>query len=149
MPSGPEPLPAASMLNMGEPSAQSGILQDVLGPQAGVTWRWTNQHPRFRVWLDPHQKWDFVVRFTLPDAVLKAVGPVTLRMVVNDRQFDTRQYDHDQAYAYSKSIPPEMLGSKDSAIIGLDIDPVYVSPADGMKLGVLLEEIGLAPTPVK
>jgi hypothetical protein len=42
-----------------------------------------------------------------------------------------------------------MLASKDSAIIGLDIDPVYVSPADGMKLGILLEEIGLAPTPVK
>ncbi len=149
MPSGPEPLPAASMLSMDGPSAQGAIIQDVLGPQAGVSWRWTNQHPRFRVWLDPRQKWDFVVRFTLPDAVLKAVGPVTLRMMVNDQQLDSRKYDHDREYAYSKSIPPEMLGSKDSAIIGIDIDPVYVAPADGMKLGILLEEIGLTPTPAK
>jgi hypothetical protein len=149
MPSGPEPLPAASMLNMGEPSAQGGIIQDVLGPQAGVTWRWTNQHPRFRVWLDPQQKWDFVVRFTLPGAVLKAVGPVTLHMMVNEQELDTRKYDRDQDYRYSKPIPPQMLGSKDSAILGIDIDPIYVAPADGMKLGILLEEIGLTPSPVK
>lgn len=149
MPPGPEPLPASSLINMGDGTAGTGILKDVLGPQAGVNWRWTNQHPRFRVWFDPARRWEFVARFTVPGVVLKAVGPLTLRMTVNDRELDVRKLDHDQDYSYSKLVPPELLGSDDSAILGIDIDPIYVSKGDGMKLGVLIQEIGLAPLPVK
>ena len=147
MPPGPEPLPAANLLEMGDPSAQSGILGDVLGPQSGVTWRWTNQHPRFRVWFDPTRRWDFVARFTVPGAVLNAVGPLTLRFLVNGRELEVRKFDKDQDYAVSKPVPAEILAGAETATLGFDVDPVLVSKGDGVKLGVLIQEIGLAPSP--
>ena len=130
-------------------SAQAGILKDVLGAQVGVTWRWTNQNPRFKVWLDPSQRWEFVCRFTVPGVALKSVGPVTLRFIVNDKILDTRQYSRDEEYNVAKPVPAEMMGGGDTAVVGLDIDPVYVAQADGMKLGVLLSQIGLAPLPTR
>ena len=73
------------------------------------------------------------------------VGPLTVRLVVNDHVLDARKFGEDGEYRYSRPIPPDWLGKGDSAEVGLDIDPVFVSPGDGVKLGVLLMEIGLKP----
>lgn len=149
MPTGADPLPGANLLDLSDPSAQAGVLKDVLGVQAGATWRWTNQNPRFKVWLDPSQRWEFVCRFTVPGVVLKSVGPVTVRFIVNDKILDTRKYSRDEEYNVAKLVPAEIVGGAETAVVGLDIDPVYVAQADGMKLGVLLSQIGLAPLPTR
>jgi hypothetical protein len=145
MPAGPEPLLGPAIARMSDLSVDAAIVKDVLKADPGSAWRWTNQNPRLKVWFHTGERQNFHLRFTLAGVVLKKIGPVTIRMIVNGQALDSRRFDKEQEYEYSKPVPPAMLGAEDSAIVGLDIDPVYVSAGDGMKLGVLLQEIGLKP----
>jgi hypothetical protein len=142
MPKGADPLPGPSLVHIGGPMVDSAIVRDVLGAEQSASWRWTNQHPRLKIWFHPGQPSLFYLRFTLAGVVLKQTGPVTLRMIVNDQVLDTRTFDKEREYVYSKPLPPGIAGSGDSAVVGLDIDPVYISERDGAKLGVLLQDIG-------
>jgi hypothetical protein len=145
MPAGPEPLLGPTIARMSDLSVDAAIVKDVLKADPGATWRWTNQNPRVKVWFHPGEPQSFQLRFTLAGVVLKKIGALTIRMVVNGRTLDSQRFDREQEYEYSKPVPKAMLGVEDSAIVGLDIYPIYVSAGDGMKLGVLLEEIGLKP----
>lgn len=145
MPSGPEPLLGPATVRMSDLAVDSSIVKDVLQADPGSAWRWTNQNPRVRIWFDRSKPQVFYLRFTLAGVILKQVGPLTIRMIVNDKVLDTRRFEKEQHYEYSNPVPAAALGVEDNAILGLDIDPVYVSPRDGVKLGVLLEEIGLKP----
>lgn len=143
MPKGPDPLPGASLVHVGDALTDAAIVREVLGGEPGSSWRWTNQHPRLKIWFHPEQSSTFYLRFTVAGVVLKETGPLTIRMIVNDQVLDTRTFDKEREYEYSKPVPAAMLGSNDSAVVGFDIDPIYVSERDGMKLGVLLQDIGL------
>ena len=145
MPSGPEPLLGPTLARMSDLSVDAAIVKDVLKADPGSAWRWTNQNPRVKVWFQPGEPQSFYLRFTLAGVILKKAGPLTIRMIVNDKPLDVLRFDKEQEYEYSRPVPASMLGAEDSAVVGLDIDPIYVSPGDAMKLGVLLEEIGLKP----
>ncbi len=142
MPLGPDPLAGVSLVHVGDPKADAAIVSDVLGGEQGSSWRWTNQHPRFKVWFHAGKPAVFYLRFTLAGVILKQTGPLTIRMVVNDQVLETKIFDKEREFEYSKAVPAALLGSGDNAVVGLDIDPIYVSERDGMKLGVLLQDIG-------
>lgn len=142
MPAGPEPAPFGSSVRMDEPTADTNIVQDVLGAEQGASWRWTNQHPRFRIWTTRVEGQTLYVKFTLPGVVLKETGPITIGFLVNDHVLATKSFGIEQRYQYSVPVPPAILKANEPAVVGLDLDRVYVSKTDGMKLGVLIEEIG-------
>ena len=145
MPTGEEPLAGTGMIVISEMRANTGVVSDVLGADPGNMWRWTNQHPRLRVWVHPSEALNFYVKFTIAGDVLKKVGPQTVRMIVNGQVLDTRTIGTEGEQIFTKRVPPEMLGTNNEVVAGLDIDPVLIASQDGMKLGVLLQEIGLKP----
>jgi hypothetical protein len=143
MPTGEEPPGGTNTVVISDRNVNMAVVRDVLGGDPGSPWRWTNQHPRLRVWIQPGDRVNFYVRFTIAGDVVKKVGPQTIRMMVDEQVLDTKTFGTEGEQEYQKPVPPAMLGDRREIIVGMDIDPVFIAPADGMKLGVLLQEIGL------
>ncbi len=143
MPSGADPLPATTFLKMSDDAADLGIVQDILHAEPGSSWRWTGQHPSVKVWVDGLQGWNLHVRFTFAGVIRKQVGPITIRFFVNNHELGSQRFDREQQYEYVKAVPAALLKPGIANVIALDLDRVYVSPKDGVKLGILLQEIGL------
>jgi hypothetical protein len=142
MPRGNDPGYDSLLAEMSDGSADSYVVSDMLGRADGAEWRWTNQHPRFRMSPEPDMRWRFYATFTVPGVVLRRVGPVTVRFVLNDHVLATRTYKKDGGYKFEQLVPEGILAAKSPAVLGLDIDPVYIAEADGAKLGILLRAIG-------
>ncbi len=142
MPQGADPSVAIPLARISDPGVDAVIAGDVLPDRPGSPWRWTNQHPRVKLSLDSVDNQEFYARFTVAGAVLKEVGPVTVHMIVNDREIGVKRFDREGLVEYRHPVPASLLGDGNSVIAGLDIDPVLVSKRDGVKLGVLLEAIG-------
>jgi hypothetical protein len=141
MPAGPEPPVELLMLMMSDPRCEPRVIRDMLSAPPGSQWRWTNQSPRFKMPVDS-EAWDYHVEFTVPDVILKRTGPVTVHFIVNDREVGQGRYSKDSHYEFNSPVDPALLAAADPVTFGLDVDPVFVSESDGMKLGVLLESIG-------
>mgnify|MGYP000896392869 CR=1 FL=1 len=141
MPEGADPKLAQMLLEAGE-GFRGRAVADMLTADHGSKWIWTNQHPRFRMIVERDDSWHCVARFTVAKVVLDKVGPVTVSLVVNDRALATRTYDADGAYELRAEVPQDLFKTKAPEVFGLDVNPVYVAENDGVKLGVLLEEIG-------
>jgi hypothetical protein len=136
-------------VRVSEPNVEKHVVQDVLSDQPGSAWRWTNAHPRLKVLLDGELAGaEFVVEFTVPDVVLKKVGPLGIKFVVNDRVVGSGRYAREGKQEFRTPVTPEMLTNRDQAVFGFDVDPVYVAD-DGVKLAVLLEAIGFRPSAAK
>jgi hypothetical protein len=142
MPAGPEPAPAAMSVRMSDGSVDGALVRDVQGAEPGVAWRWTNQHPRIRLWVDRPDGLDLVLKFTLPGVVLKQTGAIHAGITVNEQRIDTITLDREQEYQYVKRVPPGVVAANAEAVVGLDFDRTFVSPRDGVRLAVLLEEAG-------
>jgi hypothetical protein len=143
MPAGADPLPSATFIIMKNDNADMGIVQEILHEQPGSAWRWTNQHPRVKVWVNSVAGWSLYIKFTLPAVILKKTGPISIRFSINDHLLETRTFEKEQQYEFVKAVPEAILKPADPNFIALDLDRVYVSPKDGVKLGILLQEIGL------
>ena len=131
------------MLSMSDPLIRQNAVQDVLVGDAGSLWFWTNQHPRFQLpWEESDTGWEFATSFTVPDVVLKQTGPVTVVFLLNDQKLGSERYSKDGNYEFRATVKPEWIRGRDKQVFGLDIDPVYIAPGDGAKLGVLLQSIG-------
>ncbi len=142
MPAGKDPGYDSVLAEMSDESADSHILSDMLGRADGAQWRWTNQHPRFRMYPDLDIHWKYYVKFTVPGVILEKVGPVTVQFVLNDNILAARTYKKDGEYEFEQPVPESLVAAKTPAILGLDIDPVYISESDKVKLGVILQVIG-------
>ena len=127
MPTGPEPLLGPNIARMSDLSVDAAVVKDVLKADPGSAWRWTNQHPRLKAWFHPGDPQNFYLRFTLAGVILKKIGPLTIRMIVNDHAFDARRFDKEQEYEYSKLVPAALLGPEDSAIVGFDRSDLCVA----------------------
>lgn len=135
---------AVPMLRMSDPLIRNHAVQDVLVGDAGSEWFWTAQHPRLQLsWDDVETGWEFDAGFTIAEVVLKQTGPIHVTFLVNDHVAGSAEYKKDGNYRFQAPVPPEWIRGRDRIVVGLDIDPVYIAPGDGAKLGVLLRSIGL------
>lgn len=141
IPEGEDPATGLRILRMNNPSLAHRIVQDIDPGAADSAWLWTHQRPRFRMRLEP-EPWIYHVGFTVAGVVLKAVGPVTVTFVVNDRVVGRERYTVDRHFEFETPVSEEILRLAEPVIFGFDVDPVLVSERDGAKLGVLLESIG-------
>ena len=137
------------LVRVSDPNVEKHVVQDVMSDQPGSAWRWTNAHPRLKVLLDGNPVgYEFVVEFTVPDVVLKKVGPLGVKFVVNDRVVGSARYAKEGRQEFRTLVTKEMITSGDQAVFGFDVDPPYVAD-DGVRLGVLLEAIGFRRTATK
>lgn len=141
MPPGRDPVAAIPLVYMSDPEVESFVIRDIVPSEQGSAWRWTNAHPRVRIWFDPAHQWNFYLRFAIAGDAFRVIGPQTLRMMINEQLLDTQTYSQEKGYEYSKLVPQSMLSADGTAVVGIDVDPILVSQ-DRSKLGIILQEIG-------
>jgi hypothetical protein len=85
------------------------------------------------------------VNFALPEESHKPLLPVTVRYYVNDKLLDTVVYRQAGMIEYRKTVPGEWLSTENDNLVRCETSPVYVAKADGVKLSMIVAEIGLEP----
>lgn len=135
----PEP---EAFVAMGDPRAGWHILADIGdGVQAGA-WRWTAQKPALQFRVPGQGALKAVVEFSIAETTFRQTGPVTIAFQVNGQLLDRVRYDTSGEKRFEKAVPRELLRRRDPVILAMEIDPVYVSPTDGVRLGVILSRAG-------
>jgi len=145
MPEGPNSLRDRPLLRMRDPDIDHFIIEDLMSYSVGQ-WRWTRQHPRFRIFVaDPNGR-ELYLRFALIDSVFRQTGTMTISMTVNGRALAAAKYNAPGEYEFSRPVPDDLLREHSPAIVGLDIDPVFIGKEDGAILGIYLDTVGLLKT---
>ena len=138
-----EPLVYMSFVRMNETKAPSFIVRDItLGQAEGVGWRWTHQRPELKFTLKQITDQRLIMDFGVVPATFKQTGPVTITFLVNGHQLDRIRYAEPGDKHFEKPVPAEWLKANDPATVIAEIDPVYTSTPDGVKLGVTLSAVG-------
>jgi len=138
------PLAGARVVNMDEPGVSLRFVRDI-SPDLASNWRWGFQKPAVRIRVRNPENLKYVIDFSLPEITFKDTGPVTIAFTVNDRVLERVRYDSAGDRHFEKAVPAEWLRAGEDAIVGGEIDKMWVAPGDGAKFGFILTRIGLAP----
>jgi hypothetical protein len=83
------------------------------------------------------------LNFAFPDESHVPLLPITVRYFVNDKLLDTVVYKKAGVLEFRKAVPAEWLVADADNLLRWEISPVYVAKADGMKLSMIVSEVGL------
>jgi len=129
------------IVDMGEPDANQHIVTGIVGDTG--PWRWTNKRVEVRVFLRTNQMLRYVIDFSIVDATFKDTGPLEFSFYVNGHVVDHRRYTSPGSEHFEKPIPEDWVEPGKDAIVGAEVDKVWVSPADHQPLGFVLTRMGL------
>ncbi|MBI3693536.1 MAG: hypothetical protein HY238_01665 [Acidobacteria bacterium] len=146
MPSGPESAAAKldgprPLLGMSDPDLESRIVQDVRPAPDGDDWRWTGEHPKFRLTLDDVTNLQFCLDLSMRPETLRDTGPVTLTIRINDALLDRPTFAWPGDQEYARAVPAGVLKGPGDVVVSLDVDRPWMAP-DQVKLGIYLRSIG-------
>ena len=130
------------VVSMSDPSAAAHIVKDISPTLESGAWRWTLQRPELRFAVSRAKDVKLVMDFAVPKSTFDSTGPVTISFYVNDKLLDKVRYDEPGNKHYEKPVPPEWLATDKMNTLAAEIDKLYVSPKDGMKLGFILSRAG-------
>jgi hypothetical protein len=139
-------VPQASTLgyfvSMADPNADAYLVKDVAPKGGPEPWRWAYEHPvlRFIVPDVPHLR--FALDFSLPERTMRETGPVTLTFTINGKLLDRLRCEKPGQQHYAHDVPPGMLRADAINLVAIDPVPVWVSRADGGRLGFILSRAG-------
>jgi len=128
-------------LSMDDPQAALYLVQDFQDHGPG-TWRWAYAHPVLRFFVPDVPRLKFVMDFAIPERTFRETGPVTLTFRVNGALFGRFLCDHPGELHLSQPVPRELLHPAAINLVAIDPHPVWVSKADGGKLGFILSRAG-------
>jgi len=137
----PDPGMPPSFLEMGDPRANDCIVRDVSATAEGAGWRWTYLKPALRFHLMDRYRQEFAMDFTIVDIAFRSTGPVTLTCLVNDRVLARLSCPHPGNYHLERDVPAAWL-TPDPVIVQAALDKVWTAPADGARLGYVLQRAG-------
>ena len=106
-------------------------------------WRWASERPTVRLRVSQKTGLRLRVNFAFPDESHKPLIPITVKYFVNDRLLETVVYRRSGVLEFRKPVPPEWLVTDADNLIRFEISPVYVAEADGIKLSMIISELGL------
>jgi hypothetical protein len=112
------------------------------------SWRWTSKH--FEVALSPphHQPGkdvQLVLRFTIPEVILKSLQSIRLSAAINGVQLPPQEYAKFGDYAYVRDVPASQL-TGDRVLVDFDLDKALPpTAADNRELGIIVTQVGLIP----
>jgi hypothetical protein len=135
-------LPDPPLLTLGFPNSHARILEDVYEDPASKGGLWTSQHPAFSFTLKHTENLDLYMRYSVHNTTFADTGPVTLTFHVNGEVIGRTRIEVPSEREYSQPVPWSLLQARNPVIVQVDIDPVWTSPSDGAKLGILLWTIG-------
>ena len=132
--------PVGYFVDMSQADADNYLVRDFAGREAG-TWRWALSHPEMRFYA-PSSRVRFAMDFSLPERMFRETGPVTLTLRINGEVFDRQRYEKGGEQHYLHEVPPALVRANAINLIAIDPDPVWVSKADGGRLGFILARAG-------
>jgi hypothetical protein len=138
-------VPASNALSysvsMSDANAGIYLVQDFAASGPG-TWRWAYSHPVMRFFVPASPRLRFNLDFALPERTFRETGPVTLTIRINGELLDRHRCDAPGDQRYSHDVPPGLVRANTVNLVAIDPDPVWVSKADGGKLGFILSRAG-------
>ena len=140
---GPEPEPMGAMLSFSNSRASEYILGGFLASAPDQLWRWASASPTVRVRVSDTAKLRMRLNFAFPDESHGPLLPITVRYFVNDKLLDTVVYKKAGVLEYKKAVPAEWLVTNADNVLRWEISPIYVAKADGVKLSMIVSEVGL------
>ena len=147
LPEGTERPIVQPVIEMSDLRAEGFVIQDIFTLDGGKEFAWTGRRPRLRVWLDDAKARVFRMRIAVPEETFASTGPVTVSILVNGHQIAAPRFDLPGMHDYSCPVTETLLQRTSPAIVGLDIQPVFLDPRTRKELGVLLYSIGLPRVP--
>jgi hypothetical protein len=137
----PPPTPFGHWLSMSDANADAYLVKDV-APEGPGTWRWTYSHPALRFFLPDLPRVRFAMDFAIPERTFRDTGTVTLTFHVNGHLLDRFRCEKPGPLHYTHDVPLDMLHRNGVNLVAIDPDPVWVSKADGGRLGFILSSAG-------
>ena len=135
-------MPGARVLNMDDPGVTTRFVRDI-SPELATTWRWGFERPAVRIKVRGVARLKYVIDLSLPEITFKDTGPVTISFTVNDHLLDRVHYTAAGDEHFEKPVPSEWLKAGEDAIVGAEIDKMWVSKTDGARFGFIITRIGL------
>ena len=126
---------------MSDPNAANYLVRGFEDSGPG-TWRWAHEHPVLRFLVPDVDGLKFTMDFSLPERTFRETGPVTLTFTLNGKLLDRSRFDRAGQLHYSHEVPPALLHKNAVNLVKIDPDPVWVSKADGGRLGFILSRAG-------
>lgn len=132
-------------MTIGKPGAVNYIVKGMLigDPKADGYWTREEAELRFRLTSTDHHF--FRERYFLPAEVLKKTGPLDVEYYVNGHLLDHTRFDKDGDLFYEHDVPKDWLKDGQLTVVRMRFQNPYVSPRDGVKLGILLRSAGFGP----
>jgi hypothetical protein len=134
-----------SSVHMGDPRAVPQLLDGFYGLEQGV-WRWTAR--KFSVALQAPsgsgQDSRLEFKFSIPEAVISRVGPLTLSARVNGAEVGSESYQKSGEYAFSKPVPAGAIRSGEAVKVEFELDKaLQPGEADKRELGLVAVSVAL------
>jgi hypothetical protein len=121
-------------------SAGRRIVKDIA--EGAAMFRWTGAEPSIELRVSSPGPWLARMEFAVAEATLRETGPVTVRLFLNDQLLGQQQFRAPGESTLSFPVPDELLAAAGTARLRAQIEPVWVAPDDGARLGVLLKAMG-------
>jgi hypothetical protein len=137
----------ASVINLADPADSAQLVRGFSSVEADA-WRWSTS--KFSVVLRPptgaaQNGAKLEMHFTLHDAVVGKLGPVTVSAAVNGTPVEPETFSQAGDLTYSHAVPASALGS-DVVTVEFSTDK-FLAPTDKDKreLALIVKTIGLVP----
>jgi len=127
---------------MSHPDAPKYFVGDIGEALENGAWRWTGQKPTLQFVLTTVRDLRFMMDFSIAEATFAETGPVTISFYVNGRLLDRVRYDSPGEKRFEKPVDPSWLRLGADNIVTAELDRVWVSPEDQVKLGIILNRAG-------
>ena len=143
-----KPLPdlkesASGMLaNMSDPNADAHFVRDISPALEGGRWRWTNQRPELKFFLESTKGLKLVWDFSVAEVTFKETGPVTVSFFVNGKPVGRLPCPKPGDYRFEQPVREDLLRANEDNTIAAQADKLWVSQSDGVKLGFTMTRAG-------
>jgi len=137
----PKPGSLGHFVSMSDANADAYLVKDVATSGPG-TWRWAHDHPVLRFAVPNVPRLKFAMDFAIPERTMRDTGPVTLTFTINGKVLDRLRCQQAGEQHYAHDVPSGWLHANAINLVGIDPDPVWVSKADGGRLGFILSSAG-------
>ncbi|HVO96663.1 MAG TPA: hypothetical protein VMT15_01285 [Bryobacteraceae bacterium] len=137
----------ASVVNVADPADSAQLVRGFSNVEADA-WRWSTS--KFSVVLRPpagaaQNGAKLQMVFTLHEAVVKPLGPITVNATVNGTAVAPETYSAAGDYTYTKDVPASALGS-DVVTVEFTTDKALApTDKDKRELALIVKSIGLVP----
>jgi len=137
----------ASIVNVADPADSAQLVRGFSNVE-GDAWRWSTS--KFSLVLRPplgaaQNGARLELNFTLIDAVVKKLGPVTVTATVNGTPAGSETYSQPGDYTFSHEVPASALGAD---VVTAEFSTDKALPPTGLdkrELALIVKTIGLVP----